>query len=88
MYLAKVFWKKELKHVLAYEKYEHALSDVLDIDGPLYDRLPDGYPDNIEGMRIVTASVDNLGYSVDFEYRFADEVTVAIEELISEESLR
>lgn len=88
MYLARVLLNRNLMGVKVYEEYEHALSDMLDNNSELYSCLPDDKIMDFSTPKIFTASCDDLGFKVDFEYRHKNGVTVCIEEIMSEESFR
>lgn len=88
MYLARVLLNRNLMGVRVYEEYEHALSDTLDNNSELYSCLPDEKIMDFSTPKIFTASCDDLGFKVDFEYRHKNGVTVCIEEIMSEESFR
>lgn len=88
MYLARILLNRKLMGVRIYERYEHALSDILDNSNDLYSCLPDDKITDFTMPKIFTASCDDLGFKVDFEYRYQNGVTVCIEEIMSEESFR
>ena len=88
MYLARVLLNRKLMGVRIYERYEHALSDTLENISDLYSCLPDDKITDFSMPKIFSVSCNELGFKVDFEYRYQNGVTVCIEEIMSEESFK
>lgn len=83
MYSAKVYIDRRLDKVLFYKRYEHILSDITNLNSPIYEAVDDfeGYDE----PKIIPVSMDDRGYSCDFEFRYGNGLTISIEEVIAED---
>ncbi len=89
MYIAKVYFNRQLNGVHLYEDYEHFLSDLICKNSELYDHFPEERLTEIrlDRPQLYAEGTDDLGFSLDFEYQYENGLTVYCGTAVTEEEL-